>query len=115
MSLWLIPTAIFAYTFGFLFAWWPLRKRPTMEQLSFTSKLHQRKSDEYKALCRDCLTGLDLIGHYVAALQLSSPNENQDKISDAIHSLQSTIIARSEESPVLTPFHESNPFEGQPA
>lgn len=94
---------------GALVVWMPIRHRPTMHQLKFTSHLHQRKSDEYKTLCQDALTGLDLIGHYVAALQLSSPNENMTKILDSIASLQRTIVERSGESPILTPLHD-NPF-----
>jgi hypothetical protein len=92
--------------------WIAYRHRPTVEQLVFTNRLYQAKAEEYKALCQDCLTGLDLIGHYVASLQLSSPNDNQNKIIDAISSLQKSIIERGADSHALTPFHETNPFTG---
>lgn len=98
---------------GYIFAYLQRGKLPTNEQLSFTNALYQRKAHSYQTLVHDVHTGLDQIGQHVAAIQISRPNKDFDKVIDAITDLQQSITQREEEGGLLRPTSEAlkNPFD----
>ena len=91
-------------TLGGILVFWPLRKRPTLQDLKFKSDLYERKSKEYKSLCQDFKTGLDVIATFVASLSMNESDAKLNKVIHAIDSLQQAIADRSGDSHLRTPF-----------
>jgi glucose-6-phosphate-specific signal transduction histidine kinase len=98
---------------GYIFAYLNRSKLPTNEQLAFTNALYQRKAHSYQTLVHDVHTGLDQIGQHVAAIQISRPNKDFDRVIDAITDLQHSITQREEEGGLLRPTEEAlkSPFD----
>src|SRR5687767_6960954 len=92
---------------GYIFAYLQRRNLPTNAQLSFTNALYQRKAHAYQTLVHDVHSGLDMIGQHVAAIQISRPNKDFDKVIDAITDLQNSITQREEEGGLLRPTSEA--------
>lgn len=86
-------------------AWKRCRRCPTMDSIAYANRMLQHKTDAYRTLCRDALTGVELLATHAAAIQANHPSEAADKFMDAVGNLRSMLMER-QSGKDFTPFQE---------
>jgi hypothetical protein len=92
-------------------AWTRCRRCPAMSAVHHANDLLVHKTDAYRSLCHDALTGVELLAVHAAAIQANHPSPAADKFMDAAGNLRAMLMER-QSSKDFTPFQELVQIEG---